>query len=112
MSAPLVELLWWEGCPSWLHTLEDLRAAVTEAGLDPNRIVVREIDDEAHAEAERFVGSPTIRVDGQDIQPPGEHELSGLTCRVYRLRDGRISPTPDPADLREALGRAAAAARA
>ena len=110
MSVPLIELLWWEGCPSWTHTLEDLRAAVTEAGLDPDRIVVREIDDEAQADAERFVGSPTILVDGQDIQPPGEAELPGLTCRVYRLRDGRISPTPDPADLREALGRAAARA--
>jgi hypothetical protein len=112
MPAPLVELLWWEGCPSWMRTLEDLRAAVTEAGLDPTRIVVREIDDEAQAEAERFVGSPTILVEGQDIQPPGEDEPTGLTCRVYRLRDGRISPTPDPADLREALARAVAAARA
>jgi hypothetical protein len=108
MPTPLVELLWWEGCPSWKRTLEDLRAAVTEAGLDPKRIVVREIDDEADAEGESFVGSPTIRIDGRDVQPPGEEELPGLTCRVYRLRDGRISPTPDPADLRDALGRAAA----
>jgi hypothetical protein len=27
---------------------------------------------------------------------------------LYRRRDGRISPTPDPDDLREALRRAAA----
>jgi hypothetical protein len=99
---PLVELLWWEGCPSWPRVLEELRAATAEAGLDPDRIVVREIDDDAHADAERFVGSPTIRVDGQDIQPP-EGEPPGLTCRVYHLRDGRVSPTPDPADLRDAL---------
>jgi alkanesulfonate monooxygenase SsuD/methylene tetrahydromethanopterin reductase-like flavin-dependent oxidoreductase (luciferase family) len=110
MSAPLIELVWWEGCPSWSRTLEDLRAAVTEAGLDPDRIVVREIDDEAQAEAEHFIGSPTILVDGQDIQPPGDEELPGLTCRLYRLRDGRLSPTPDPADVRDALARAAARA--
>lgn len=110
MSAPLIELVWWEGCPSWSRTLEDLRAAVTEAGLDPDRIVVREIDDDAQAEAEHFVGSPTILVDGQDIQPPGDEELPGLTCRLYRLRDGRLSPTPDPADVRDALARAAARA--
>jgi hypothetical protein len=30
----------------------------------------------------------------------------GLTCRVYRLRDGRFSPVPDPDDLRDALRRA------
>ena len=52
--------------------------------------------------AQRFVGSPTIRVDGRDIQPPDDEPV-GLTCRVYRLRDGRVSPTPDPADLRDAL---------
>ena len=48
------------------------------------------------------MGSPTIRVDGADLQPAGE-EPAGLTCRLYRLRDGRVSPPPDPADLREAL---------
>jgi hypothetical protein len=107
MSAPHIELLWWNGCPSWTQTLEDLEAAAAEAGLDPNRIVVREIDDNAHAEAERFVGSPTIRVDGKDILPSDTEEPPGLTCRVYRLRDGRVSPTPDPEDLRDALTRVA-----
>jgi hypothetical protein len=102
-TAPCVELLWWEGCPSWPRALEELRAVAAEAGLDPDRIVVREIDDDAHAEAEGFVGSPTIRVDGHDIQPPDVGEAPGLTCRVYHLRDGRVSPTPDPADLRDAL---------
>jgi hypothetical protein len=107
MSPPHIELLWWEGCPSWKQTLEDLRDAVAGAGLDPDRIVVREIDDDAHAEAERFVGSPTIRVDGEDILPPGDGEMPSLTCRVYHLRDGRVSPTPDPDDLRDALTRVA-----
>jgi hypothetical protein len=110
MSVPQIELLWWEGCPSWTETLADLQVAAAAAGLDPDRIVVREIDDDAHAEAERFVGSPTIRVDGTDILPPGQEEPSGLTCRIYRLRDGRVSPTPDPEDLRYALMRAAARA--
>jgi hypothetical protein len=27
----------------------------------------------------------------------------GLCCRVYRLRDGRISAIPDPAEVRDAL---------
>jgi hypothetical protein len=110
MPHPLIELLWWEGCPSWPRALDDLQAAAAEVGLDPARIVVREIDDFAHAEAEGFVGSPTIRVDGTDIEPPGEGEAPGLTCRIYRLRDGRVSPTPDPEDLRDALARVAARA--
>jgi hypothetical protein len=42
-------------------------------------------------------------VDGRDVQPPDPAEPAGLTCRVYRRRDGRVSPTPDPADVRDAL---------
>jgi hypothetical protein len=110
MSHPHIELLWWEGCPSWEQALEDLEAAVAAVGLDPARIVVREVDDHAHANLEGFVGSPTIRVDGRDIEPSAEGEAPSLTCRVYRLRDGRISPTPDPQDLRDALARVVARA--
>jgi hypothetical protein len=105
--APKVELLWWRGCPSWDRTLSELRQAMGEVGLDPNSVEVREVTSEASAEAESFVGSPTIRIDGADIRPPGTDEAVGLTCRIYRLRDGRVSPTPDPAVVRAALERAA-----
>jgi hypothetical protein len=97
-----VELLYWAGCPSHPQALSDLRAALAERGLDPDSVIVREVESGADAAAERFVGSPTIRIDGADVQPPGDEPV-GLTCRVYRRRDGRISPTPDPADLRDAL---------
>src|SRR2546425_7795640 len=96
---PNIELLWWSGCPSWPTALDELRAVVDEAGLDPDAIETREVPTEATAEQERFVGSPTIRIDGEDVKPPDEQEPVGLTCRIYRLRDGRVSPTPDPADL-------------
>ena len=75
-------------------------------GLDPGAIEVREVGTEAEAEGEGFVGSPTIRIDGRDLQPPGPEEHAGLTCRIYQRRDGRISPLPDPADLRDALAAA------
>ncbi len=97
-----VEFLYWDGCPSHPRALSDLREALLEAGLDPHSVIVRQVCTDDEAAAERFVGSPTIRIDGLDVQPPGE-EPTGLTCRVYRRRDGRISPTPDPADLRDAL---------
>jgi hypothetical protein len=100
-----VEFLYWDGCPSHPEALSDLRAAMADLGLDPATVVVREIDTGDAADAERFTGSPTIRVDGVDVQDPGA-EPSGLTCRVYHLRDGRVSPVPDPDDLRDALRRA------
>jgi hypothetical protein len=102
MTQPRVELLFWDGCPSHPQALEDLREAMAAEGLDPDTILVREVDTDELAEHERFVGSPTIRIDGEDVQPTGD-EPTGLTCRIYRMRDGRISPVPDPADLREAL---------
>jgi hypothetical protein len=97
-----VELLFWDGCPSHAKALAELRAEMAEMALDPSGVIVREVKTQAEAESERFVGSPTIRIDGIDVQPPGEEPV-GLTCRIYRRRDGRISPTPDAADVRDAL---------
>jgi hypothetical protein len=104
-GAPRIELLWWEGCPSWPKALETLREAAREQGLDPDLIEMREVTSDVEAKRERFVGSPTIRVDGEELQPP-QDEPFGLTCRVYRRRDGRPSPTPDPDDLRDLLRKA------
>lgn len=101
-AEPRVELLWWAGCPSWEQAIELVREEMAAAGLHPERLEVREVPSDAGAERERFVGSPTIRVNGHDVQDPGE-EPTGLTCRVYRLRDGRVSPLPDRADVRDAL---------
>src|SRR3954451_11494910 len=105
-----VELLWWEGCPSSNDAHALVRRVMAEAGLDPASLRSVEIDTDDAAERVGFVGSPTIRVDGRDIQPPQDAEPPGLTCRIYHLRDGRVSPTPDPADLREALEHALATA--
>jgi hypothetical protein len=100
---PRVEFLWWEGCPSHERALAELRDAMQAAGLDPGSVEVRHVGTEEDAVRERFAGSPTIHVDGRDLQPVDDSQPAGLTCRVYRLRDGRASPTPDPADLRDAL---------
>jgi 8-oxo-dGTP pyrophosphatase MutT (NUDIX family) len=102
-QTPRVEFLWWRECPSWHRALAMLREAMEEAGLDPDSIEAREVTTDASAEREQFVGSPTIRIDGRDLQPPVEGEPTGLSCRVYRRRDGRTSPLPDSEDLRDAL---------
>ena len=81
-----------------------LRAAMAEEGLDPESIEIREIETDADAERESFPGSPTIRIDGEDVQPPGDNPV-GLSCRVYRRADGSTSPLPEPEQLREALRR-------
>ena len=106
-----VELLWWEGCPSYPEALEDLKRVLFEEGLDPELVKTREILSDEQAEEERFFGSPTIRIDGEEAIPPGEGDPVGLSCRVFRLRDGRPSPTPDVEDLRDAVRRSVYAGR-
>jgi hypothetical protein len=105
VSAPRVELLWWSGCPSWERALEILRAEMGAVGLDPDTIVIRQVETDEAARSARFVGSPTIRVEGDDVQPVSD-QPAGLTCRIYRLRDGRISALPDREDVRDALASA------
>src|SRR4051794_36550243 len=100
-----VGVLWWEGGPSSGEAHELVRQLMAEAGPDPASLQSIEIDTDAAAERESFVGSPTVRVDGRDIQPPPDGDAPGLCCRVYHRRDGRISPLPDPEDIKEALAK-------
>lgn len=103
MRGPRVEFLWWQDCPSWERALEDLRSAMREAGLDPEAIELRRIETEQEAGAAGFPGSPTVRVEGEDVSPPAAGEPTGLVCRVYRRADGRVSPLPDPDQVRAAV---------
>jgi hypothetical protein len=50
-----------------------------------------------------FPGSPTIRIDGRDVDPAGAGAPPALSCRVYRFPDGRVSPIPSRQQLEEAL---------
>lgn len=110
MRTPELELLWWEGCPSTDRALTELRHALAELGLEQAVVRLREIRTDEEAREAAFPGSPTILIDGADCAPGDGDEdpgALGLTCRIYRRRDGRISPTPDPDDLRSALRAAA-----
>ena len=55
------------------------------------------------AEELAFPGSPTIRVDGRDVDPAGAGSRPALTCRIYHLPDGRVSPVPSREQLEEAI---------
>jgi hypothetical protein len=94
-----VELLWWEGCPSTPEA-----HALLEDVLDGRaQVEMREVRSDEDAEALRFPGSPTIRIDGRDVDPRGAAAPPALTCRIYYLPDGRVSPVPSRQQLEEAL---------
>lgn len=97
-----VELLYWDGCPSHPEALELLQAVLEERGLDVT-VELREVATDEEAQALRFPGSPTIRVDGRDVDASGAEGRPALTCRIYHLADGRASPIPSREQLEEAL---------
>ena len=96
-----MSFLYYEDCPSYDLALERLREVMDEEGI-PGEVEVVKVETEEQARELRFVGSPTIRVDGQDIEPPSDPRYA-LTCRAYRLADGRISPLPSKDKMQRAL---------
>jgi hypothetical protein len=96
-----VRFLYYEDCPSHNLALERLREVMDEEGI-PDEVEVVKVETEEQARKLRFVGSPTIRVDGQDIDPPSDSHYT-LTCRAYHLADGRSSPLPSKDMIQRAL---------
>ena len=98
----MIELLYWEGCPSHPEAKALLEQVLTELGRD-DKIVMKEVANDEEAERLRFPGSPTIRVDGRDVDPEGAEARPSLTCRIYHLPNGRVSPVPSREQLEVAL---------
>lgn len=96
-----VSFLYYEDCPSYGLALERLREVMAEEGIRGELEIVK-VETEEQAREARFAGSPTIRVDGQDIAPPGDSHY-GLICRAYRVEDDRISPLPSKDMIRRAF---------
>ncbi|MEY4618294.1 MAG: hypothetical protein RL101_480 [Actinomycetota bacterium] len=96
-----VELILWSGCPSSEDARALLQKALAELGMDGQPVTERYIEDYEVALQERFVGSPTIRVNDQEVVPAGE--TYGLTCRVYQKADGRFSPLPEYSQVVEGI---------
>jgi hypothetical protein len=96
-----VSFLYYEDCPSYYLALERLREVMDEEGI-PGEVEVVKVETKEQARELRFVGSPTIRVNGQDIDPPSD-SCYALTCRAYRLADDRISPLPSKDMIRRAF---------
>lgn len=98
-----IEFLYWEDCPSHPQAWALLQEAMAEAGVDAPVAKIEVLTDE-DAERLKFPGSPTIRVDGVDVDPAGAEQMgTALTCRVYVTEEGRYSPVPSKETLHKAL---------
>ena len=90
-----LEVLYFDGCPSHEALMPRLRELMAHASVD-EPIELKHVESVAAAERERFLGSPTLRVDGQDVDPTaGERTDFGLKCRLYPSTDGLRGAVPD-----------------
>jgi hypothetical protein len=70
-QGPVVEVLYVEHCPNFPAALALVERVAAELGINAE-VRATIITDQTAAERTRFVGSPTIRVDGRDVDPDGE----------------------------------------
>ena len=97
-----LELYYFGDCPSYTRALENVQEALRLEGLPQNVALIR-VESEADAQAKRFVGSPTIRIDGVDVEGAAAEEKGyGYACRVY-ADNGKSTGWPSIEKIREAL---------
>lgn len=97
-----VELLWFEDCPNHAIAEEMVRDLARDLGLAValERVLVSDVET---ARRLRFAGSPTVRINGVDIEPGVIEPAEGLLgCRVYATKAG-LRGVPDAEWIRDAL---------
>lgn len=99
----MIQLLYFDGCPHVEAAEARLRAVLEEMAVSAPIERVR-IADEAMATRLRFPGSPTIRVEGSDVDPPAHDAGFALRCRVYHTPRG-LEGVPSAERIRAALER-------
>ncbi|MGH3031190.1 MAG: DF family (seleno)protein [Gaiellaceae bacterium] len=103
-SRPRVEILYVEGCPNHDRTQALVERVAAELRIEPE-IELIEVRDADAALQLRFPGSPTVRVNGRDVEPGGNERRDFVfACRVYRRERG-FAGHPDEAWIRAALER-------
>jgi hypothetical protein len=103
-SGRTIEVLYFDGCPSYEHAVSLVRQALAAEQLTAPIQLIR-VETDAEAQRHRFYGSPTIRINGEDIAPLPAGATPRLACRVYRSPDGQLAPVPTYETLVAALRR-------
>jgi len=90
-----IQLLYFDGCPNHETLLPRLRAILAAEAVD-EEVELRRVESLEAAERERFLGSPTVRIDGDDVEPgAGERTDFGLKCRLFRSDAGASGVPPE-----------------
>lgn len=107
--SPRIELLWFQDCPNHEATEALLREQMAYAGITAP-VHRMEVTDEEAGVRLRFPGSPTVRIDGVDVEPGWMWSGDGTPrCRLYATARG-LRGIPDAEWIEAALTRAMSAA--
>jgi hypothetical protein len=105
MKGPTVEVLYFDGCPHHEEPVRLVERVAAELGVEPE-IIRLKVPVAETAQRKRFLGSPSIRVDGCDVDPEAcERSEYVHSCRVYRTDSGGRGQ-PDERWVRAALAAA------
>lgn len=94
-----IEFLYFNSCPGHKQALANLKAALRESKISADLALIN-VTSEAQGAKVGFQGSPSIRVNGKDLD--GRNEGHSYGCRIYQI-DGKITPTPTKEFIRENL---------
>ena len=81
-----IELLYFDGCPHWLEALEEVNAILKEHQLSTEVELIK-VTSQEEAEHTSFLGSPTVRIDGFDVELDIPDSGYGMECRIYWVED-------------------------
>jgi hypothetical protein len=99
---PRIELLYFAGCAHYEYARELVERAAADLGVEA-QIELVEVPDVERAATLRFLGSPTVRIDGHDVEPGADERADfAFSCRLYRTGAG-VSDLPEPSWIRDAL---------
>lgn len=96
-----IELLWFEGCPSHQRAKELLEQVLREEGI-ADQVEMIQVHDDADARARKFLGSPTIRINGVDPFVEPNQKSFAIQCRMYHSPES-LNSVPTKAMLRAAV---------
>jgi len=98
-----IDFLYFPDCPSHERALEMLNQVLHEEGVQDS-VQLYCVTTQQEADEHRFIGSPTIRINQQDVDPkvaPGPPYR--LACRIYTHENGTVSPLPSAESIRQAV---------
>lgn len=100
-----IELFYFDGCPNVHDAQLNLAAAVAESGIQAE-VKLTTVTTDEEAAATQFLGSPSVRVEGFDVElfEDSQTEYS-LRCRRYAV-DGSVQGFPSKQMIRSAIQRA------